>query len=277
MRFLLCLSLSVVSVVSWSQEAADSGEGLRPKYPIDVAVTGDVIFVVDLDLPGVWRVEGDDRQLFVRGTKRFRQPLNRPRCIAIHPAAGILIGDSATREIYHVAGKGAEPRPLSGGRIGIPMTLAVAPDRQSLYVGDAETRSVWRLPIAGGEPELVAPVNSRGLAFDHEGMLWALTPDDDAIHRIDTEKRSSEVVVSGRPFQYPNGLAWSGNAGLVTDGYGRSVWKFTPDGKVESWHEGDPLLGPVGIASDGTSVWVVDPKAQQLYQVDQDKAFRPRM
>ncbi len=277
------LVLAMVFVASASARAADDEVKVEakeevkekakkdtPQYPINVAIDVDTAYVVDLDLPGVWKVADGNRELFIRGTNLLRKPLNRVRCIALHPDGGILLGDSATREVYHVAEANAEAKPLANARIGIAMAIAVSPDKKTIYVGDAEKRSVLSLPIGGGDPELVVRVNARGLAFDVDGKLWAVTPDAEAIHKIDVEAKTSEAVVVGRPYQYPNGLVWAGDHGYVTDGYGKSIWKFTPDGKTELWHEGEPLVGPVGIAIDEKSIWVADPKQKQLYQFDRE-------
>ena len=47
-------------------------------------VRGDDVYVVDLDLPGVWK-SGESRELFVRGSNLLRKPMNRPRCLIMHP------------------------------------------------------------------------------------------------------------------------------------------------------------------------------------------------
>ena len=279
--FLFCLgftSILLFEAVATAQDAPDGATDAALQYPLNVAVDGETIYVVDLDLPGVWQIKDGKRSLFVRGTKLLRKPLNRPRCIAIHPEGGILVGDSATREVYHIATQDGEPKPLCQSRIGIAMAVAVAPDKKSFYVGDAEKRATFRVPLAGGEPELVARVNARGLAFDGEGALWAVTPDDTAIQRIDVKANTSEAVVTGRPYQYPNGLVWAGDHGFVTDGYGKSIWKFTADGKTEKWFEGEPLVGPVGIAISNTSLFVADPKTLQLFEFALDtKAITKRL
>lgn len=280
-RLVCCLAAAWLAVATPAvgradEAAAESSTEAGLKYPLAVAVAGDVQYVVDLDLPGVWKFQGGKPEVFVKGTNLLRTPLNRPRSIAMHPEGGVLVGDSATREVYHVSQAGADPKPLSNGMIGIPMAIAVAPDGQMIYVGDAEKRSVVRLPIGGGEPEMVAPVNARGLAFDGEDTLWAVTPDDAAVQRIDVAAKTHEPVITGRPYRYPNGLAWGGDFGLVTDGYGKSIWKFTADGKTEPWVEGAPLTGPVGITMDADAVWVADPKAVQLLQFNkQSKSVVP--
>ncbi|MCG8649808.1 MAG: LpqB family beta-propeller domain-containing protein, partial [Pirellulales bacterium] len=158
------------------------------------------VFVVDLDLPGVWKAGEAAPELFVRGSNLLRHPLNRPRAIAIHPQGGLLVGDSATREVYWIEAAQAEAKPLTEGRLGNAMAIAVSPDGKTVYVGDAEKRALFRFPIEGGQPELVARVNARGLAFDGQGWLWAVTPDDAAVQRIDVESKEVESVVTGRPF-----------------------------------------------------------------------------
>ncbi len=251
-----------------TKQVATQEQDATLQYPLNVAVDGDTLYLVDLDLPGVWKVSGEKRELFVRGSNLLRKPMNRPRCIALHPDGGILVGDSATREVYHIAQSGGEPKPLCNAHIGIAMAIAVSPDKKTIYVGDAEKRSVLRLPIGGGDPELVVRVNARGLAFDSDGKLWAVTPDAEAVHRIDVQANTSEAIVTGRPYQYTNGLVWAGDHGFVTDNYAKSIWRFTADGKTEKWYEGDPLVNPVGIAIDDKSLYVADPHQRQLYQFD---------
>lgn len=252
-------------------------------YPRAVAIVGKGLAVVDLDLPGVWLHEGETSTLHTPGTKLYRKPMNRPWCAIAHPDGGLLISDSATREIYHAAKPGPELTALTGGYLGIPMALAVSPDGKTLYVGDAERRSVFKLPIAGGKPTLVAKgVNARALSFDAEGMLWAITPDANAVVMIDPgsqedpQKYRGTTVVGERPYQFPNGLVWAGDEGFVTDSYGKAIWRFTKEGKTEIWHQGEPLDLPVGITADDEAVYVADPRKKQVYRFDRKtKAAEP--
>ncbi len=248
-------------------------------YPRDVAVDAGALLVVDLDLPGIWRIEGEEQTLYVRGTKYLRKPMNRPWCVVPHPKGGILVGDSATREVYAfdepkpdgTAWASDAGKPLTGGYIGIPMAIAVGPDEKTIYVGDAEKRAVFAVPIEGGKSELVARVNARGLSFDDEGNLWAVTPDAEAVYRIDVKNKTAEAIVKDRPYQFPSGLVWAGDHGYVSDVYGKSIWKFTADGKTEPWFGGDgedTLGGPVGMAANDKFLFVADPKKKQTFQID---------
>ena len=280
---LVCLMLNLCLMLNPAdaQDAADTGNesdkatpadqptAATPAYPLAVAVSGDDLYTVDLDLPGVWKTEAATG-LFAEGTKLLRKPMNRPRCVAMHPSGGILVGDTATREIYWIESANAKPKPLTNGYLGIVMALAVSPDGKTIYAGDAEKRATFKLPLEGGKPELVARVNARGLAFDSEGKLWAVTPDAAAVKRIDVASGEVEDIVTGRPFQYPNGLCWAGDHGYVTDGYGKCIWKFTPDGKTEKWYEGDPLVGPVGIAVSDDSIFVADPKQKEVFEFNRE-------
>ena len=252
------------------------GANAAVTYPRAVALSGDRLLVVDLDLPGIW-LQGEEKfSVHTPGTKLLRKPMNRPWCVTPHPAGGILIGDSATREIYHAAAPGNQLTALNGGYLGIPMAIAVDPSGETIYVGDAERRAVFQLPIGGGKPELVARVNARGLSFDADGNLWAVTPDAEAVQKIDVKAKKAETVVGGRPYQFPNGLVWAGSEGFVTDGYGKSIWRFTGDGKTEKWFEGEPLAGPVGITADDKYLYVADPQKKQVFRFDREtKAVEP--
>ena len=85
---------------------------------------------------------------------------------------------------------------------------------------------------------------------------------------IDVASGDVKDIVTGRPFEFPNDLAWAGDHGFVTDIYGNSIFRFTADGESELWHQGDPLVGPVGIAVDDDTVYVVDPKVQKVFTFD---------
>ena len=57
-------------------QAAGTPTKAAPAYPLAVAVSGNDVYTVDLDLPGVWK-SGDATVLFAEGTKLLRKPMNR--------------------------------------------------------------------------------------------------------------------------------------------------------------------------------------------------------
>ena len=95
---------------------------------------------------------------------------------------------------------------------------------------------------------------------------------------IDVKAKTSKAIVSGRPYQFPGGLVWVAEHGYVTDTYGKSIWKFTADGKTEKWLEAEQLQRPVGITANAKSLFVADPKQKQVYEIDlQSKKVTPRL
>ena len=248
------------------------------RYPLNLAVDQQGrISTVDLDLPGVWRTvaKGQPTQLFFRGSGQLRRPMNRPRCIAALDDGSVVVGDSASRNLYRIGAAETELIGLAEGGIGIPMCIAVAPDEKSLFVGDAETRMVFRLPMQGGPPQKFAQVNARGLSFADDGVLWAVTPDDAAIVMISPDGSFSKLL-QGRPFRYPGGITHLAGKAFVTDGYGQAIWRVTAAGDAKLWYQGTPLKHPVGIATHGEVHFVVaDPHQRELFLFDARRADEP--
>ena len=91
----------------------------------------------------MWRKTNDSLTIFVQGSKRFREPLNAPRCLALSPDGVLIVGDSATRELYRINSDG-KPEAITSGKIGIPMDIAIA-SNGTIYVADLETRTVVRI------------------------------------------------------------------------------------------------------------------------------------
>jgi sugar lactone lactonase YvrE len=241
------------------------------QYPLDVAVADDgTVYLADRSLPGVWVVKDGVRSLYFQGPKKFRQPLNAIRCLAVDQQGRLLAGDSATRNVYRFD-KNAQPQPLvqDDTGIGIPMALAVGQDGE-IFVADLELRQIVKLPADGGQTTKVADVPApRGLDIDQQGRLWVVCHGDNQVLRIEADG-SVQVVVQGRPFRFPHHLALGpqGEA-CVADGFGQAIWKFpvSGEGEPEKW-VGEPLVNPVGLAWDGQRLLVADPRANALLEVD---------
>ncbi len=252
----------------------DAGEMAVVEYPISVAIAPDssVVFV-DLNLPGVWRVssEGGAPELVYRGTKLLRKTKNRPRCCVVLADGGILVGDTATREIYRIAPDGAgEPKPLTGGKLGIPNSLALSGDGKRCIVADLETRYVWEMAIEGGEPTVFSKVNARGVFSGENGQVFAVTPTSQPLVELVAEQ-DPKVIVGNRAFEFPHlGGVLPDGSFLVTDGYAKALWHVSRDGIVEPWLQGEPFKNPVGIAAAGNFAYVADPHAKQVFRIQID-------
>ena len=238
-------------------------------YPLSIAA-GDSgpIYLADRNLPGVWKLDGENLTVLFQASKKFRTPLNAVRCVALDRDGKLLAGDSATRDVYRFDDQG-QPVPLTKGEIGIPMSIAVN-KAGDLFVADLEVHIIWKVPAAGGKPEKFAAVPApRGLAFDGQDRLWVVSHGKDQVVRL-SPTAQSEVVVKGRPFQFPHNIvvAEDGATAFVTDGYAKAVWKIAGEGEPQKLVENEPLVNPVGLARRGGDLLVVDPRAKAVVKVD---------
>ncbi|MFG0335771.1 MAG: hypothetical protein ACF8TS_20620 [Maioricimonas sp. JB049] len=238
-------------------------------YPLDVAVGAEETrYVADRKLPGLWTLKDGKTDVLFQASRRFRTPLNAVRCVCTGPDGQLFAGDSATREVYAVSENG-ELTPLTGGRIGIPISMAVAGDH--LYVGDLELQRVWKVPVAGGDPEeFLVTAGPRGVAVDSDQNVWVLTPHAPQLRKF-SPGGESEVIVGDAPFQFPHQVvvAEDGTA-YVSDGYAKAIWKIAPGESPAKLVEGKPLDNPVGITLAGDVLLVIDSRANALFRVAAD-------
>lgn len=263
-------SAGLLLLVAASTEMAcgqDASETLQ--YPLSVAAIDDhTLYVADRLLPGVWKVSDGAQAVFARGEKRFRTPLNAIRAVAVAADGSVFVGDSATREVYRLADDGT-PTPLTGGRIGIPVDLAITSTGQ-LYVSDLETQRIWKLPVAGGDPEEVVQLAApRGLFVDAGDQLWAIAASGDApLVRVAADG-SVEPVVTTRAFEFPHDVVVDDDGvAYVSDNYATCIWQVSTAGDVTKLVSGAPLQGPVGLARSSAGVLVADPRAKAIYRLD---------
>lgn len=241
------------------------------QYPLDVAVAADgTIYVADRKLPGIWKVKDGQVTEYFKGSKKFRTPLNAIRCLAIDKDGKLLAGDSATREVYRFGDDG-KPVPLTDGHIGIPMSIAVDKDG-SLFVSDLELQRIWKVPAAGGKPEEVALyAGCRGLVFDAQGQLWALSTSSRVSQLVKIVDGKVVPVAKERLFQFPHNIVLSNDGQfIVSDGYAKALWKVSTDGKATKWASGDLFSNPVGLVKHGKVVLVADSRSNAILSVDAD-------
>ena len=251
-----------------AEAAAAAPKG--PQYVLGIAVGSEgaaAVYLADRNLPGIWKLEGGKLSLYFEGSKKFRTPLNAVRCLAIDKDGKLLAGDSATRDVYRFDDAG-KPQPLTGGEIGIPMSIVVT-QQGDLVVADLELHRLWKVPAAGGKPELFAEVPApRGLAIDAMDRVWIVSHGKDQLLRAGADGKL-ETIVSGRPFEFPSSLALADDGtAYICDTYAKAIWKVAPDGKPEKWATGDPLISPVGLAWQGENLLVADPRANGIVEID---------
>lgn len=240
-----------------------------PVYPLDCAVDSEgMVFVVDRNLPGIWKWDQKQLSIFSQGSKRYREPLNAVRCIALDRDGQLLVGDSSTREIYRLGASG-EPQPLTDGQIGIPMDIAVKSDG-TIYVADLELRRLVRIPAGSKTVETVADVNPRGVFVDHEDQVWVVSQGEQQL-QIVPDSGTPQVIVGQRVFEFPHHVVVNqqGEA-FVSDGYKKAIWKVKRGEQPEIVVQGAPLENPVGLSLVDNQVVVTDPRAAKVFRLTAD-------
>jgi sugar lactone lactonase YvrE len=257
----------------------DSATGEELEYPISVAVhESGSVYLADRNLPGVWKLDGDQLSLLFKGSKKFRTPLNAVRCVAIDASGKLLAGDSATRDIYRLADDGT-PKPLTDqgegyGMVGNPMGIAVD-DEGNLLVSDLEVHRILKIPKEGGKAEEFASIQApRGLFYDSNKQLWVIS--GRKLLRLN-EDGNQETVVDTGVFEFPHSVVvLDDGTAYVSDGYADTIWKVAPGQKPEKWVTGEPLVNPVGLAARGKNLLVVDPAAKAVFEIDQSGKLTKR-
>lgn len=272
------LRLTVMSVVALLMNS-QTMFAAEFEYPLAVVVDKQgSIFVADRKLPGIWKISEGKTEVFFQGSKKFRTPLNAVRCLALDEQGNLLAGDSATREIYRFSSDG-KPTPLTQGKIGIPMAIAVN-STGDIYVSDLEIRSIVTVPKQGGTPELfVAGLPVHGLAFEGDGHLLAVVHAKNQVLRIAADKKI-EVLISERLFQFPHNIAVddSGNR-YIADGYAKTIWKISTDSaktKPTAFIAHETLKNPVGLTWHDKQLYVADPKTKAILIFDQSGKMTSR-
>jgi len=258
--------------VAAQETAATDGvaEPTAPLYPLAVAIGPDKArYVVDRNLPGVWKIVDGQASILVRGSKINREPLNAPRSIAVSSDGRVFVGDSGGCNVFEVSAD-APPRPISSERIGIPMGLAF--DSQgNLFVADIELHRILKL-VPGSEPveptEVAAIRAPRALACDKEDRVWVVSGYENPVRRIEANGQVT-TIVSSDVLQYPAGIAIDAVGSIwVSDSYAKTIYRIGEDGTTTPLPSSETLVYPVGIAADGTGIVVADPRGPALRQVD---------
>ena len=258
------LAFPLFFITCWSLSSQLNGQ---LQYPIDVAVSGDDLIVVDRNLPGIFRVASDGALSEVfKASKKFRTPLNAVRCVAVSADGDLFFGDSSTRQIYKF--EGAKPIPILTNRVGIGVPYAMVFDKGgNLFVSDLEAPGrIYKIPAGETEPQQFAIQPAvRGLAIDQDGNLIALTGLKEAVLKFTPDGKRS-VLIDNRPFEFPNSLLIKGDAMYVSDSYKKCVWKIGSDLKPVAWCV-EGISYPGGMAIGESDVLVTDSKAKKVFRI----------
>ncbi len=239
------------------------------QYPVASAVAQDgTIYVADVNAPAIWKIKDGKVEKYFEGSKKFRTPLNRPRCLAIDNDGKLLAGDSAMREVYRFDEAG-QPTPLTKGGIGIPRSIVVLPSGE-LMVSDQELHCIWKVPAAGGDPVKFADVAGIiAMCGDKEGTLWVSSGLQPIVRRVKADGTVEEVV-SDALVQFPQELVVdAAKTVYLADNYSKTIWKIAEGQPPTKLAEGTPLVSPVGITWSGEKMIVTDPRAKGVFELDQ--------
>lgn len=248
--------------------AQEGSAGPALVYPLGAVRAEDgTTFIVDRKLPGIFKLADGKLSVVTKGSKKFRTPLNAPRCVAFDKDGKLLVGDTPTREVYRIESDGSA-KPLTGGGIGMAMAIAVDADGD-IFVADLELHRIFKVPAEGGKPERFTAIAApRGLAFDSDGNLLVVSTTEDQVFRVAPDGKAS-VIVSGRPFRFPHNIAVAKDGTVfVTDGYGKCVWKVAGEEKPVKLASGEPFANPVGISLTEETLLVTDSRANAVFEID---------
>ena len=187
----------------------------------------------------------------MRGTGRartffdgiFSTPrLDHPECVAVHQDGSVWCGGEAG-QIFRIAADGSviDLVATTGGFI---LGITFSPGYDSLYACDIAARAVFRVPVAGGKPELFADgaaghrfVNPNYIVFDRDGRLLVsdshqLGQPGPSLYAFDDSGHGS-VWYDGS-LAFANGLAYDGAALYVAESFlpGVSRIEMRPDGSA---------------------------------------------
>lgn len=267
----LCVT-AILACPAIAQNADSSKPAVSPAsefYPLGIVVDSEgTAFVVDRQLHGVWRYKDGKLDVLFEGSPKYRTPLYSAFSIALDPKGKLLVGDTATREIYRMDAEG-KIEPVTGGKVGIPVDLAVKPDG-TIYAADLELRKLIRIGPGSSEVEYLADANPRGVFVDAQQKVWVVSQDPEQL-QIVSDGGESKAIVDHRIFNFPHQVAVNSKGeAFVTDGYEKAIWKIVEGSEPKIWFQGEPLVNPVGITLVDDLPVVVDPRARKVFKFTAD-------
>lgn len=235
------------------------------QYPVATAVdSSGAIYVADLLLPGVWKIEGDKAAIFHKADKKFRNPLSHPRAIAAIEKDTLLVTDTAARDVFLVK-PGEAPKGLTGGKLDVP--AAILQLENELYVADTERNEIWKGTLEGKWSKWADVPAPRGLGLGNDKQILVISGKDNILYSLNPTDGKSEKLASGEANSYWTSIA-IGKDGIpvVVDAYAKTLWRIE-SGKPVAWLKGSPFVHPVHITRSGDNFLVTDSRAKSLIEV----------
>ena len=264
--------LTVIYFIFFSGLLVAQDNSVELLYPVAISSSDTTVYVADRRLPGILAITDGEVSVLYRGSKKVGTPLNAVRCITATEDGSVLVGDSATRAVYTLDGRGSLSV-LTKGLIGIPSGIAVLEDGTTI-VTDLESGRVWKISSDGAAERLADVPGATGVTIQ-AGKIVVLSRGTNPIVNVSLEGKVSPVV-TGRPFGLPLGIATLDDQTLlVADGFQKTIWSVKPDGTFEKLASGEPFVHPVGITTTGGKTLVVDSRVKSVFEIQTDGAVIP--
>ncbi|WP_236710767.1 hypothetical protein [Streptomyces sp. 150FB] len=222
--------------------------------PDDLAFGADgSMYIADL-VPGrVWRRSPDGAYTLI--SEEVKVP-NGITCVGDRLFVNEMKMNGRLLELFP---DGRDPLVLTEG-LALGNAMQVGPDG-CLYYPHMMTGQVWRIPVNGGAPELVAedvhePVAVR---FDQGGVLLVLSRGvAGVVTRIDLHGSGSRTLVTSGVAGLDNAAFDAENRMFVSSYASGGVTEMAPDGRTREIVRGG-LVGPFGVTIDlGGTVHLAD-------------------
>lgn len=261
-------------VAGRAYSAAPATEAASPLlYPLALSVDADgAIFVVDLLLPGVWKVVDGKASPFHKAEKKFRGPLAHPRAILAVASDQVVVADTAARDLFLLKA-GEAPRSLVGGNLDAPAALLQADDE--ILVADTQRNEIWSGGVDAAWSKWAAVPSPRGLAIDAEKRVLAISARDNVLYRIAGKGSEPKKIAQGEPRSYWSSVAIGADGvPVVVDSYAKTLWRIE-EGKAVEWVKDPQFDHPVGLVRRGDDFLVTDSRAKAIFVVTAEGKTTP--
>lgn len=207
--------------------------------------------------PDVWTMDanGENQRQLTFDPKLDSQPLNVPN------SEFVVFGSyrSGTEGLWRMTADGGAQTLLASNVVRD--SLAVSPDGLFVYYRSnaKESEAVWRVAVAGGEPEKFAAGNYRSLAVSPDGKLLAATLDEN-----ETDAPQLAILKIAAPHEKPKIFP------LADGALPLEKIRFTPDGKAVAYIAVQKGVGNIWIQNlaETAPKPLTDFKTDNIYSFD---------